>query len=186
MEPKSKYESVEVLHERALNYKQAGNQFFKSKEYNKAKKRYHCALLQTRAISSRDTVGRSMSFFNDSVNDGLKYSSSADFKTEVESLEANCNKNLAMIFIIEENWSKGLDYSRKALEFNDSDEKSLFRFHTCATNLGLIDDSKIAIKKLLQINPSSNLYRQANQNLQVQSREQDSKQKQLYQNMFKG
>ena len=182
----SKYQSVEALYEQALNYKQSGNQFFKSNEYNKAKKRYHCALLQTRAISSRDTVGRSMSFFNDSVNDGLKYSASANFKKEVESLEADCNKNLAMIFIIEENWSKGLEYSQKALDFNDCDEKSLYRYHICATNLGLIDEGEEAITKLLKINPSSNLYRQANQKLKVQTRKQTSKQKELYQNMFKG
>lgn len=184
MEPK--YQSVEVLYKQALTFKQSGNEFFKSKEYNKAKKKYHCALLQTRAISSRDTVGRSMSFFNDSVNDGLKYSASLNFKTEVESLEASCNKNLAMIFIIEENWSKGLEYCKKALDFNEEDEKSLYRYHTCTTNLGLIDEGKDAIDKLLKINPCSKLYRQAYQNLLIQCKENTSRQKQLYQNMFKG
>ena len=183
---KSKYQTVEVLFDQALSFKQSGNQFFKCKEFNKAKKKYHCALLQTRAISSRDTVGRSMSFFNDSVNDGLKYTASVDFKNEVESLEADCNKNLAMIFIMEENWSKGLEYSQKALEINDSDEKSLYRYLTCATHLGLIDEANSVMNKLLTLNPNSNLYRQAHRNLQTKTKRQTQKQKELYKNMFQG
>ena len=182
---KSKYQTVEVLYDQALNYKLSGNQLFKCKEFNKAKKNYHCALLQTRAISSRDTVGRSMSFFNDSVNDGLKYNASVDFKNKVEALEADCNKNLAMIFITEENWSKGLEYSKKALDVNDSDEKSLYRYLTCATNLGLIDEANIVVNKLLSINPNSSLYRQAFKSLQIKTKKQTQKQKELYKNMFK-
>lgn len=182
----TKYESVEVLYHHAVDYKGHGNDFFKEGSFTKAKKKYHCALLQTRAISSRDTVGRSMSFFDGSISSDLKYSEDIHFKEKVETLEADCNRNMAAIFIKEGNFSKGLEYSRKALDNNERDEKALYRYCTCALNLGQLSEAKDICDQLLNLNQNSTLYKQTQQTILSKIQVENTSQKKLYQNMFNG
>ena len=179
-----RFKDVRTLYDDATTFKSKGNDYFASKNYMKAKKQYHCALLQTRAISARDTVGRSMSFFDGAINSELKYSESADFKSAVENLECSCNKNLAMIFISEGRWEKALEYSRKALEFDENDEKALYRFSLAAINLDLIDDCTSTTERLLELKPESKLYIKMQADLRNKVNQQKSREKRLYQGMF--
>ena len=180
----SKFKPVSAIFEDAKAFKLQGNQFYQSKNYKRAIKKYHCALIQIRAISSRDTVGRSMSFFGDCVDDGLKYTETVDFKEKVETLELECTKNLAMVFIAEEKWSQGHKYSRQALDLNEHDEKSTYRYALCSLRLGLIDECKFSVDRLLLLQPESKLYLQLQRDMAERAKKQSAVAKRMYQNMF--
>ena len=153
------FQSVLELYKKAEKLKIDGNDEFKRKNYRASKKKYHHALLHLRAISSRETVGRSMSFMKSSVPNQLLYDNPPHFKDVVEKLECDCIRNLGMVFLQEENWEKSLKYCTDALAYNENDEKALYRAAVSALNLGILDTCATYTRNLLSINLQSRLYR---------------------------
>ena len=182
----NKYKTNQTLYQEAVDLKEQGNHFFKLSEFTKAKRKYHYALFLTRAISSRDTVGKSMSFLQNSVDNDLKYHEHENFKKSVESLEADCNRNLAMTLMKEGRWMKGLEYSQKALDFNENDEKSLYRYSNCALKLGMLDESKLASEKLIELQPGKHIYEQTHRKILQECKKESENGKKIYQKMFQG
>ena len=184
MATQSTYKSCRELFEDAKTRKELGNQCFKSGDSKKAKKHYLYALMITRSISSRDTVGRSMAFFSGSIQSGLVYDEPQSFKEDVEYLESNCQKNLSLIFVNEKNWDKSLEYSKLALERNENDPKSLYRHSFSALNLGLLDAAESCCNKLLELEPDNKLYLKLLRDIQNQNAANKNKEKKMYSRMF--
>jgi len=112
-----------VSFEKAKELKREGNEFFKNKEYGKARGKYARVFAFTRSIVNTQSEGQ----------DGIasmvtksKGKVSEELEKEVRNLERDVNLNLAQVYIVEKNWPKVVVKATYSLNIEET-AKAYFR-----------------------------------------------------------
>lgn len=106
----------------AEDYKMEGNEYYKSKEYKRAIRKYHQALLHLRGIISNQQLSVPMLM-------PKPKEIPAEAMLQINQLLTDCNSNLAacLLQLSEPSYSRVLECCDKALELSPSNAKALFR-----------------------------------------------------------
>lgn len=115
---------LELL-EKAEALKQEGNEFFKAKEYGKARSKYSRVFAYTKGIAAGQTDGGDQ-MTNMAINLASRGNISEELKIRATNLERDVNSNMAMVYLIEENWPKVIDKATASINIDPS-PKAFFR-----------------------------------------------------------
>jgi tetratricopeptide (TPR) repeat protein len=164
---------------KARELKNDGNTAFNAGNYRTAIKKYHHALMYTKAVVTQGDL---------SVIPGLeqltKHKATDEEKAEATELSLTVSNNLAACFLSTEKWEKVVEYASKVLEAHPDNAKALFRRGTACIHLNLIDKAKCDLTRAQEITPDNGGVRKQLAVLERKMRELEIKEQQLYSTML--
>lgn len=116
---------INSLMNQAEKLREEGNELFEAQEYEKARGKYSKVFAFTRGITNPTASGAD-SMINIAIKAAEKGHADEDIKAKARLLERDVNSNLAMVYLLEENWNKAIEKATNSLNIEKT-PKSYFR-----------------------------------------------------------
>lgn len=151
----------------ASSSKEAGNAAFKLNQYVDARLHYETAIK-----------------YLTPHKDLREPAVTADEKSEISSLLVSLHSNNSMVFFKQENWKSSASCANQALKLDPLNVKGLFRRAQCHIKTGNIEDAKMDLQKVLDLDPSNGAARKELAELVKLIRAEQQKAKSAYSGAF--
>jgi tetratricopeptide (TPR) repeat protein len=142
----------------ALALKEQGNVLFKNGEYKKAAQCYRRIFGH---INGLVAPGSGMEQYSKSVMN-------SDQVNQVQEIKATVYRNLAMVYVKTQEWSRVVEMADKALEIKEKDAKSHLRKGQALIALHMFDRAKTSLIRASQLEPKDPIVANELQRWQVE------------------
>ena len=162
--------------QKANELREEGNKLFEEKNFKGAIRKYHNALLYTRAVTNK------ISEFG-----FLKKSQQATAAEEelAKKVTTALSNNLSACFVKTEEWEKAATHAENVLCAEPNNPKALFRRGTASIHLQRFEEAEIDLKRAEELTPTDVGIKKQLQLLHRKQKEYEQSEKKLYSSMFR-
>jgi len=164
--------------EKAGEEKELGNGFFKEGNLRKAIKKYHIALMYIKDLEKPSPFDKLAGIEPKKVTDSELHG--------IKSLRSVCYNNLSACLLKSEEYQKVIEYTSKALEYDQSNIKSLYRRGQAHFHTKDFDKSEKDFLHIKSIDPKETCYNSFMKKIEANKKVRTVNEKEIYRKMMDG
>eukprot|EP00731_Ephydatia_muelleri_P028250 Em0019g1123a len=162
--------------QKANELREEGNKFFEEKNFKGAIRKYHNALLYTRAMTNKMSE---FGFLNTSQR------ATAAEEESAKKLTTALSNNLSACFMKTEEWEKAATHAKNVLSAEPNNPKALFRRGTANIHLRRYEEAEMDLNRAEELSPTDVGIKKQLQLLHRKQKEYEQDEKKLYSSMFR-